>query len=461
MRLSPLRCMIVAVVVLVGCEHDCYDIEIRPQGDGFARKITCWHVSGKDDKETQPRQPKRLARIAKLYANRETPDDAKKQIFSGRFVEVTPGDVGGSGRLVRYASPMGDAWCYVERFRGNDDLEAQLPYCRQSTDKICDRLIGWLTIELGREPGFPKLKKFLDTDLRQDLKNIGVYIWIEGVGDNLRSNTQITGELYAKLGLYLCERGYCSPRDMPWLMRCFVTDDCEPLLAHVQRLLARRLGTSDDRPIPASLEFLGDPVKLEASFNKYIRSTELFRKRYRQWEAAKETDPNAKEPMVENVRGEMLISDIIFPWLARGSKDTLEVQLFCGRKPYSTNGRWDENIAAATWSCAVGFDDKPPTVCFAFWSEPNETAQKEHFGEVLLADEALAEYALWYRSLKPEEAEEWGRFVGGLKPDSDWKAAVKAFRFAADPKPAPSQPEANAAGLADVPRRLLLNEEKE
>ena len=97
-----------------------------------------------------------------------------------------------------------------------------------------------------------------------------------------------------------------------------------------------------------------------------------------------------------------------------------------------------------------------PAVCFASWSDPDRAFQEKHFGKTVLSGGELAEYVIWYRLLKPEEANEWDRFVNGLKPGPDLKAAVEAFRFSTDPKPDPKKPKEHVASLADTPRRLIV-----
>ena len=240
------------------------------------------------------------------------------------------------------------------------------------------------------------------------------------------------------------------------LTRALGGKDNRPLLEHVQRLLARKMGVADGQPLPASLAFLGDQKKLVASVEKYVRSTDLFQKRLAQWKTAKMRDPNAQEPTPEQVAGELFQEAIGFqPSIDQG--DALELKLFCGRKPYATNGQWDEKTTAATWSTSLASTRALPAVCFASWSEPDGAFQEKHFGKTVLGGEELAGYVIWYRALKPAEANEWDRFVDGLKPGPGLKAAVEAFRFSTDPKLDPKKPKEHVASLADTPRGLILS----
>jgi hypothetical protein len=441
------------VVFLTGCEHDCFEVEVRPAGQAFQRKLTCWHVGGENDEEVRPLSSEQLVRIGQLYPKRDTPDAAKKQVFSGQFTDRTPADVGGAGFYTHFTSPLGNTSCYVERFRGNDDLESQLSQRRRATEQLTDLVVGWLTAELGRDPNFPPLKKFLDEDFRRDLKNLGVYEFTgRAMADYQKESND---EFVIRAALYLCERGYFSPKDIPMLARAVAADKSGPLLEHVQRLLARKMGVADQRPLPASLAFLGDQERLKASFEKYVRSTDLFHKRLAQWKTAQKREPKAEEPAPEQVAGELFQEATgFFVMDVRG--DSLELKLFCGRKPYATNGKWDEKATAASWSTSLASSRALPAVCFASWSDQDRAFQEKHFGRTVLSDEELAKYVIWYRALKPEEANEWDRFLNRLKPGPDLKPAIEAFRFSADPKPDRKKPKEHVASLADIPRGLIL-----
>lgn len=458
MKHPSLGLIAVLTVFLAGCEHDCFDIEIRPDGAGFERRLTCWHVSVRDNQETlSPLSPQKLARIGELYSTRESPAEATKQVFSGRFGESTPADVGGAGRYTHFTSSLGSTSSYLERFRGDDDLESRLAIRRQAANQLAGLVAGWMEQEAGRDPQFPRLKQFLDRDLRRDLVNLGVYGWANAM--NAGDSKDEDNEFLVRVGLYLGERGYFAPSDVPRLTESIIFGDGTTFFAHVQRLAARKMGVADDQPIPASLAFLGDPNRVKTSLEKYVRSTDLFRERIDRWKIVKKEHPDAEEPSPMRLLADLACRTVAgtdFQLNLGEPRDRLELTLFCGEKPFSTNGRWYETRSAVTWSKTLRPERTLPLVCFAQWSTPDRAFQERHFGTVLLTGTALAQYAIWRQTLKPQEAAEWERFLGGLSPGAKLKASVEGFRFSTDPKHDPDQSDKPPASLADTPRRLIL-----
>ena len=63
---------------------------------------------------------------------------------------------------------------------------------------------------------------------------------------------------------------------------------------------------------------------------------------------------------------------------------------------------------------------------------------------------------LWYHLLAPQEAQEWDRFLAGLKPGKELQSAIEGFRFSTDQKPDPTK-RAKPESRADEARRLLLD----
>ncbi len=309
MKPSPFRCGVVVLLLLAGCDHDCFEIEVRPAGQAFQRKLTCWHV-GDNDAELSSLSAEKLQRLGRLYSTRETPPATVKQVFSGQFTDRPPADVGGAGSYRHFSSPLGGTSWYVERFRGNDDLESRLAKRRQAADKSTDLLVGWLGVGIGTRPQLSRsLKKFLVEDFRRDLTNLGLYQFAGDVTSECEKGSD--NEFLVRAGLYLCERGYFSPKDIPILLprhddrrlasRCW---------QHVQRLLARKMGIADNQPPPASLAFLDDLPKLKASLEKYIRSTEAFQKRLAKWKSSRPDKRGDKEPTPHDMITEVLLDSV-------------------------------------------------------------------------------------------------------------------------------------------------------
>jgi hypothetical protein len=107
---------------------------------------------------------------------------------------------------------------YSERFRGSDDLEQQLAERRVFVDRLVDLMIGWLRSEMDKAPDVARVEAFLDESLRQDLRNAAVYAWMQPV---IQVETDgDSSEIEHRLWLYLQERDYWRPADLPRL------DDC-------------------------------------------------------------------------------------------------------------------------------------------------------------------------------------------------------------------------------------------
>lgn len=452
MKAFLLGCGALLSTALAGCySHDCYQIEVRPEGQSFDRKLVCWHADQPGEKGLRPLSSDQLDRIGKLYSKPPTKTEGKKLVFSGRFQGNTPADVGGAGSYTQFPSSLGSASCYVERFRGDDDLESQMSKRRQAAGRLADFALGWMGAELGQDPAFPRLQTFLDVDFRRDLRNVAEYAWAGAVTTGAQPDSW--SEWFVRLAQYFGERGYFQPQQVPSLFRSLSDNDPTPLLHHLQRFLAGKMGVAAEQPIPASLAFLGDLSRLKESFGKYAPTSEMLRKRLE----AESKKPGPQGPTTEQLAEafSLELAELVGFELA-GAGDLLDVKLICPTAPYATNGKWDET-GAVTWSGKRLFPKAAlPVFCFALWSVPDRAVQEKCFGKVLLTGERLAEYVMWYRGLDREQAREWEEFLGGLQPRDDLKAGIQGFRFRSDPKPDPKRAQEVPASLADTPRRLIL-----
>lgn len=195
--------LVVAVLVsvfLTGCGGRTeYVIEMKLEGGQLNRKlVVVEHGSqnkassenGKPDgaakvelgPEAEPMElseafRSELERIEKLYVNRALGTNGSEFVFQANFSGDLPKDVGGAGSFLYYSNSLGTASVYVERFRGHDDPAGRLQKQARAIDMWVDHLIAWSKQEpeLGAKPDYEKLRAFLDVNLRQDLKNLGLY----------------------------------------------------------------------------------------------------------------------------------------------------------------------------------------------------------------------------------------------------------------------------------------------
>lgn len=440
-QFSRAICLVGCLLTLAsGCTYNVYELDLSADSDGLNRQLTCWRKS--NNKVVAFAEPE-LQRIAELYgAAVELPLD-RYHTFQASFNGELPQDIGGAGYFARTDSPLGDLFVYQERFRGQVDVVATLDRRRAAADALTDLVIGWFENELGSDPGFPQLRTFLDTEFRQDLKNLGLQTWLASFKPE---------ETPMRVGQYLVERGYGSPSE---ILALFSGDQGGERVAGqiVPRFVAKKLGHLEEEPPRESLAFLRSSEAMQSSLGSYLQTTPEYRRRRAEWEQAKLTKPDAPEPNPIDLFTEALGRSLLSGPVLEAS-DELKITLHTGAKPFWTNGKWYDSEQQVMWDERLSGSDGPAPFCYALWSEPNRDAQRQTFGRVLLTGEDLGKYAAWYARLDAEQRPAWDRFLATLKPGLGLEARIYSFRFASDPPvDDPNQPPPSAA---DVAKELLL-----
>lgn len=446
-RLLPVLFLALLVVLVTGCPHDDYTVELKPVPGGVERTLTFYQADGSNSNGVPNYQAfpsNELAAITALYPAGAVKQDGQKHVVTGEFAGVLPNDVGGAGSFTNFATSLGEAGFYLERFRGNDDLAGQTEKRFKAADQINDLIIGWSQAEFGRERGYAKLRKFLDKDFRQDLKNAGLYFWAGQVSALSGTNTE--EEFTARFGQYLYERGYLKLSDMPELYSAFNgVGDESALLRLIQRMVADKMGIPASGPLPKSFAVLNDSTAFEKSWENYLTKSDLYRAKVREWKEKKKTNPKLEAPKPDDVTGD-LFGNLLEPFDISGGSDHLTVKLALNHVPDHSNGKWQNG--QVVWTADLDNNRPLPVLCYADWSNPDDQFQKTHFGNVILDGDDLTEYCLWQNGLYGNQAHEWDSFLANLQPADNLRERVEAFQFTV--KPADTN-------QLEIGRKLLMN----
>jgi hypothetical protein len=444
--------------VVTGCPQNQYIVELKPEGDHIERTLTFYRADGVNTNTGAPNyetfDANELAAIAALYPAQGLINDGDRHVVEGEFTRELPPDVGGAGTYINLTTSLGQAGFYTERFRGNDDLAGMMERRFQAADRLADLLVGWSETELGREPGFDKLRQFLNEDLRRDLKNLGAYLWEGQLAGGYHTNAD--EEFVVRFGQYLFERGYFKTGEVPGLVRAISGDDPQALLHRIKRLVASKMGVPETEPVPASLAFLADEGTMEKSFDEYLAGTDLYRARLKQWAEDKKLKPDTKPPEPSEVASDAV--GILIGSDLSGQTDRLIVQLSLPAAPVHSNGRWDEALKQVVWETDIEGRTNAsrfPFFCYASWAQPGEAFQTEHFGRVILSGDELTQYCLWRSSLDAPQDSQWDAFLAGLEPGSGLVEKLDAFRFSDEPETPDTNSQQKIHSPSAYPRELL------
>jgi hypothetical protein len=353
-----------------------------------------------------------------------------------------------------YTTSLGTAAIYVERFRGDDDFATTTEKRLAAAEQMTDLLIGWSRTELGQEPRYEILHRFLDTDFRRDLKNLILYNWVREI--SAKSDPKRNEEIVIRFAQYLMERGYFKFSELPDFFAALIKNDDRAITRLIQRLVATKMGFSESDPLPECLVFLSDPAAVSASWEKYLLTTEAYQVHVQKWEQERKLNPDLEKPKPTDVTQELFLAALDSQLF--GTSDQLKVKLTLSAAPIRTNGKWDAAASQVVWEFDLDGAEKPsglPAFCYASWSTANESFQIEHFGAVVLSEEALLQYCLAVANLSAKHTGEWEAFLAGLKPGPALAEQIDTFRFTEESAATSAQLVDKTHEPSELPRELL------
>lgn len=452
--------LLALAILLTGCPSNDYTVDLKPHGNTIERILTFYCSDGTNKMygttNFQSFPAKELAAITALYPAGSVTNEGQRHIARAEFANAMPDDIGGAGTYSNFSTSLGSAAIYTERFRGNDDVATPTEARLHAADQLVDYVIGWSRAELGSDPHYPDLRKFLDTDFRRDVKNASLYWWLGQIFDN--DKPQGGEEYMARFGQYLVEHGYLKLGELPQLVEAGASGDMDGITRLVQRLVARKLGVPDFRPIPKSLAFLSDTDSMQASWEKYLATTPEYRRLLWHWRRQKMlatwlnpsyvahrtgaiggAATNAPPPPMPQPHEALDQISTNFLAFSFSTPDRVTVNLALPTPPLHTNGKWDEAGKQVTWQRGIepaGEYSPLPAFFFATWATPDEGFQKAHFGKVLVNGDDLLTCVLWRNGLNSSEGRECDTLLAGLQPSDDPASKFIGFHFSDEPTPA-------------------------
>ena len=429
--------IVILLAAACGCEHEEYTIVMSAEKNLLHRKLTVQHFStGQGGAEQKPLPEERANELAKLYEKQTLDDDKLTQHFSGTFKGKTPSDVGGAGTFTHCQTQMGSLCAYVERFRGDDDLIGQVEKRIKAADRLTDILIGWLGGQLKGHKELPKLRVFLDKDLRRDLKNLSLYQWRNDLLTSGKEKpTKQDEETIVRMCQYLQERNYFRPEDIPAFVRLILDSNSIAQAGRVLADLLKAKAQIEDEALSRKIVDLFATDDGKETLAAYLKETPEYKARLAEYEKKKQQKPDVEKTDPEEPDPNDIISEyagVLAGFDPFETTDKLAISLAAVAEPVLTNGKWDAAAKKVTWSGEIQQPKakrlRQPTLCYAFWARPNEKFQKEHLGKVVLKDENLIEYCLRRKGLSPQEAKIWDEFVTTLRADGNPVEMLKVFQ---------------------------------
>ncbi|HSY19751.1 MAG TPA: hypothetical protein VK815_15515 [Candidatus Acidoferrales bacterium] len=425
---APVMLLVPACALLTGCPHNDYTVELKPTAHGVERTLTFYRLDGNNSNGVPNYQgfpSNELMAITQVYPANAVKWDGQQHVAKAEFAGAMPKDVGGAGSYTNYITSLGESGFYSERFRGSDDLAARTLKQFHAADQLTDLVIGWSKTEFGREQGYKNLRKFLDEDLRRDLKNAGQYFTM-AAASNL-SDTNAPEEFVVRFSQYLFERGYVKPADAPQVAALMngSSEDQAAFMDLVSRLVTDKLETPFTVLSPKVQMVLTNNDALVKSWEGYLAKSDLYRAKHKEWEAEVKTNPKLDEPKPADAANDLFMGLLGVSSGFGGEADHLTVKLALKHAPDHSNGKWQDGLVV--WDNELDKDRPLPVLCYASWNNPDEMFQKAHFGRVLLEGDELSKYNLWRSGLSEQGSREWDAFLAGLQPGAGLKKQIEAF----------------------------------
>ena len=210
----------VVLLLLVGCTHTTYDVELSTEDQQLRRVVT------------------------EKYRDTQNPEHNRDTLLTDSLCTVMPEDLDNAGQYVRYESQMGTAQLYIEQIRGNDHpahiIETGLEKVEEGVDKLLTKMPElraqmetWGEVDPAVLSELPKIETFIDTTLRDDLKDLYIYCYLAANSpyttwqrstdedEPIDNHGRMTLEIGMRMGQFLLQEEYLTADTLPMWGRAF------------------------------------------------------------------------------------------------------------------------------------------------------------------------------------------------------------------------------------------------
>jgi len=428
---------IVATLSTAGCQQRRVRVEMAA-GDGSVERAFTSNTLDDDS----------VRRISEAYGGGPTRDRPMRGLrFEGQFGTVLPNELGNRSGLDEVQTTLGSAWFYFEAFgegggRHGDDWVAMRQ--RMDAGDLWVRLFGlWAERQMPAGPKRDRFRDAVETELVPMARNIMLRYGAmqsvaqsQRIGGRLREADEVGArsddesfwqQVFVPLSIAFAEEGIFTPSELQRLL----------LLSLDGRAGGdSRQWSLDEIFIPA----LTRQVRRFRPDAESVSMGQLFTMGISFWLFASSSSERiplllASPAIPEEDKARLRRGDRsvrlpppfgIEPRRRVPTTDT-EVRLRMTRRPYLTNGVWEEDEAGGSGVVVfrTSFTDADnrsvlyEPVFYAAWAEPASQRQQSLFGTVLLAGETLAEYCLWHEMLPTADRRAWGEGLARLAERGD------------------------------------------
>ncbi|HRX86970.1 MAG TPA: hypothetical protein P5572_18255 [Phycisphaerae bacterium] len=441
MRFRLICAVLVLTAGVLGCQRKRFEVVMQVTDEGVRRTVSVWaeetvDSNGHAEERITPLEDASSNGLAAIYGAPERLADGRTR-YAGTFKSELPtdlveGDLHNFARVNIVRSPLGMTVNYVERMPGQTDMLA----VTQAAQSTCDLLITAWIAYAERQPDFrespeqlERLERFLRTDLRRDMLNFGLTMWLEygvleGRADGDASSNGVDGEseMVARSAAFLLEHGYLRAEDLAG-----IADDGGAVTRGVVRRVAEALGYPPAGPFPPMLAALANgKTSIEDVTSSGLAAL-----------GKSEDDLSTNAGLIVGDLG--------------GSAPSGTVKFRNVPHEPRTNGRWNAKTQTIAWSTEYVTGAQLPKVLYATFSIPRDAFCVEHLGRSL-PDGTVEAFNAWYAPLTAEQRAVVDRFCGALEPGAGLRDAILRFDLSAPSGRGaePGDPEKLPAGMRAI-----------